>query len=73
MEIHHSSLVFAPYGDYWRRLRKICLSELLSPKCVSSFRSIREEEVNDLIAIVTFGGGGGGAVNLSEGGVWEEV
>ncbi|CAN1306191.1 Desmethyl-deoxy-podophyllotoxin synthase [Linum perenne] len=69
MSYDHSSLVFAPYGDYWRRLRKICVSELLSPKRVSSFRSIREEEVNDLVSSISdaaIGGGGGGAVNLSE-------
>ncbi|CAN1120654.1 Desmethyl-deoxy-podophyllotoxin synthase [Linum perenne] len=66
MSYDHSNLVFAPYDDYWRRLRKICLSELLSPKLVGSFRSIREEEVNDLIVVVASGGGDDGAVNLSE-------
>ncbi|KAM3391802.1 hypothetical protein ACQJBY_013108 [Aegilops geniculata] len=38
-------IVFAPYGDYWRHLRKIAVSELLSASRVLSFRTIREEEV----------------------------
>ncbi|KAJ3696565.1 hypothetical protein LUZ61_000270 [Rhynchospora tenuis] len=42
-------IIFAPYGEYWRQIRKIYVQELLSIKRVQSYRSIREEEIGNLI------------------------
>ncbi|ONK57941.1 uncharacterized protein A4U43_C09F5850 [Asparagus officinalis] len=39
----------SPYGNYWKQLRKVCINELLSLKCVESFRTLREDEVSRLI------------------------
>lgn len=44
-----TDLILCPYGNYWRQLRKICSVELLSRKRVQSFKSIREDEVFNLI------------------------
>ncbi|KHM99029.1 Cytochrome P450 71D11 [Glycine soja] len=43
------TIAFAPYGNYWRQLRKNCTLELFTIKRINSFRPIREEEFNILI------------------------
>ncbi|XP_044502084.1 desmethyl-deoxy-podophyllotoxin synthase-like [Mangifera indica] len=64
MSSDHSGIFFSPYNDYWRELRKISVMELLSPKRVQSFKSIREEEVWDLIECIS--SCEGLVINLSE-------
>ncbi|XP_052206860.1 uncharacterized protein LOC127811193 [Diospyros lotus] len=59
-----TDIAFAPYGEYWRELRKICTLELLSTKRVLSFRSIREEEVSTLITSIS--SNTGSIINLTE-------
>lgn len=59
-----TDVAFAPYGDYWRQVRKICTLELLSAKRVRSFGSIREEEVSNLIS--TISANSGLPVNISK-------
>ncbi|GLJ48362.1 hypothetical protein SUGI_1021000 [Cryptomeria japonica] len=40
---NHRDILFAPYGDHWRNMRKICIVELLSAKRIESFKGVREE------------------------------
>ncbi|WOG89177.1 hypothetical protein DCAR_0208413 [Daucus carota subsp. sativus] len=47
-----STITFAPYGEYWRQIRKIALVELLSVSRVQSFEAIREQEVALMIETV---------------------
>ncbi|KAJ1275069.1 hypothetical protein BS78_05G107800 [Paspalum vaginatum] len=59
-------IAFAPYGERWRQLRKICVLELLSATQVLSFRHIREEEVARFMESIAASAGAGAAVNLSK-------
>lgn len=45
-------IAFTPYGNYWRQIRKVCTLEILSATNVQSFRSLREEEVLNLIKTI---------------------
>ncbi|CAN1220912.1 Desmethyl-deoxy-podophyllotoxin synthase [Linum grandiflorum] len=57
---------FAPYGPYWRQLRKICKSDLLSSGRVGSFRKIREDEATKLVREIAEEAQGNEGVNLSK-------
>ncbi|CAJ1970762.1 unnamed protein product [Sphenostylis stenocarpa] len=59
-----TDIATAPYGGYWKQLRKICSQELLSNTRVRSFRSLREEEVKNLVRYIETNNGS--CVNLSE-------
>ncbi|KAE8710240.1 hypothetical protein F3Y22_tig00110325pilonHSYRG00068 [Hibiscus syriacus] len=59
-----SDVTFSPYGPYWRQARKVCVTELLSSKRVSSFELVRDQEVNRLLK--TLSTKSGSEVNVSE-------
>lgn len=52
MWYNYTDIVFSPYGDYWRQMRKICILELLSAKNVRSFEYIRKDEASVLIKYI---------------------
>ncbi|MED6122585.1 hypothetical protein PIB30_041123 [Stylosanthes scabra] len=47
------SISFSAYGDYWRQVKKMCTMELLTTKRVQSFRTIREEEVSEMVKAIS--------------------
>ena len=60
----YSGILATPYGDCWRQMRKICVLELLTVQRVHSFRSVREEEVWNLIETLSLSNGL--SINLSK-------
>ncbi|XP_050230390.1 cytochrome P450 71D445-like [Mercurialis annua] len=62
---NYKNIAFAPYGEYWRQMRKICMLQLLTGKRVQSFRSIREEEVSKLLRSLC-SGAAGSPINFSK-------
>ncbi|XP_062149139.1 cytochrome P450 71AU50-like [Alnus glutinosa] len=46
------NLSMSPYGSYWRNIRKMCTLELLSNHKITSFKSMRMEELGLLIKFI---------------------
>ncbi|XP_010256342.1 PREDICTED: cytochrome P450 71A1-like [Nelumbo nucifera] len=61
-----SDLAFAPYGDHWREVKKICTLELFSAKRVQSFRFIREEEISLLVKSISQLASSSSSANLTQ-------
>ncbi|XP_047326159.1 cytochrome P450 71A1-like [Impatiens glandulifera] len=68
MKISYNGLTvtFAPYGEYWREIRKITVHHLLSAKQVLYFRPVRYDEVSRTINIISQLASQSKPVNLSE-------
>ncbi|CAN6276194.1 unnamed protein product [Urochloa humidicola] len=61
-----SDVGFAPYGDYWRKARKILTTHLLTVKKVQSLRHAREEEMSTVMARIGEAAAAGVAVDVSD-------
>ncbi|KAK6148273.1 hypothetical protein DH2020_019185 [Rehmannia glutinosa] len=59
-------VAFAPYGEYWRQVRSICVLQLLSNKRVQSFRRVRQEETSAMVEKIRQLGFSSSVVNLSD-------
>ncbi|KAI4342513.1 hypothetical protein MLD38_027135 [Melastoma candidum] len=57
---------FAAYGDTWRVLKKIMVTELLGPKRIQSFESVRAEEVRRMFNTVSSSAARSFPVNINE-------
>ncbi|EFH39348.1 CYP82G1 [Arabidopsis lyrata subsp. lyrata] len=61
---NNAILALAPYGDYWRELRKIVTVHLFSNQSIEMLGHIRSSEVNALIKHLYKGGGGTSMVKI---------
>ncbi|KAL6601321.1 hypothetical protein ACP70R_044541 [Stipagrostis hirtigluma subsp. patula] len=61
-----SNVSFAPYGEPWRRGKKIAVVHLLSPRRVESFAPMRAAEVAALVARARRAADAGEAVDMRE-------
>ncbi|KAJ4712445.1 Cytochrome P450 [Melia azedarach] len=62
----YKDVSLAPYGEYWRQMRSICVLQLLSLKRVQSFRFIRQEEINLMIEKINQSCSSSSTIDLSE-------
>jgi len=60
-----TSIVFAPFGNYYKHLRKIYTVELLSPKRVALSQVLRQIEVKHVMGSVLADHQAGGPVNMT--------
>ncbi|KAI3866951.1 hypothetical protein MKX03_021994, partial [Papaver bracteatum] len=58
-----TDIALAPYGEYWRQVKKIAVVELFSVKRVQSFKHVRVEEISSLCSSR---GDGAQVVNITE-------
>ncbi|KFK31263.1 hypothetical protein AALP_AA6G089700 [Arabis alpina] len=59
-------VVFAPYGEYWRQMKSVCILNLLTNKMVGSFEKVRVEEVKAMLEKLEKASSSSSSVNLSE-------
>ncbi|XP_038685273.1 cytochrome P450 71D9-like [Tripterygium wilfordii] len=59
-----TDIAYAPYGEYWRQMRKICTLELLSARRVQAMIPIRDQEVKEFVNSIY--SKAGSKINLSE-------
>ncbi|XP_057438725.1 3,9-dihydroxypterocarpan 6A-monooxygenase-like [Lotus japonicus] len=60
-----SYFITAPYGPYWRFMKKLCVTQLLSTSNLNRFTHIREQEINNLLKSLAVCSNEGTATDLS--------
>ncbi|XP_015963109.1 6,7,8-trihydroxycoumarin synthase-like [Arachis duranensis] len=59
-------LIFSPYSEYWREIRKICVVHFFSSKRISGFYHIRKSEVERMLGRISEHVSSSKTTNLSE-------
>ncbi|CAN6284305.1 unnamed protein product [Urochloa humidicola] len=60
-------LIFAPHGEHWRQMRKVCVLELLGARQVRRLQRVRQAEVSRLVDSVSAAAAGAGAAAVDLG------
>jgi hypothetical protein len=60
----HKSLTAAPYGPYWRQLRRFCTTELFSATRHASYERVRIEEIQNMMQALLEESRKGDAIDL---------
>ncbi|KAG0488079.1 hypothetical protein HPP92_006624 [Vanilla planifolia] len=63
-------MAFNPYGEYWRQLKKLTITQLLSSKKVQSFAPLLAREVAQPLQTISVIASDGGVVSLTEVSNW---
>ncbi|KAH6794763.1 hypothetical protein C2S52_005240 [Perilla frutescens var. hirtella] len=66
LSYNYLDIIFSPYNEYWREVRKITTIHLFNLKKVKSFRPIREDEISHFITKISNFASSHQVVNLSE-------
>lgn len=59
-------VAFAPYGPYWKFIRKLCMSELLSGRSLANFQPIKSQEIRKFLSLLSAAAADGREVNVGE-------
>ncbi|KAF5470603.1 hypothetical protein F2P56_011107 [Juglans regia] len=62
---NNSSIVFGPYGPYWKFIRRLSTNELLGSHTMKNFLSLRESEYRRLLRVFASKSEAGEAVNVT--------
>ncbi|KAL0692646.1 hypothetical protein Bca4012_059826 [Brassica carinata] len=65
LSYNYLDIVFSPYDDYWKELRRMCVKELFSATRVHLIQPIKDEEVKKMIDSVAESASQCSPVNLS--------
>jgi cytochrome P450 len=60
----YRSLAVAPYGHYWRQLRRLANTQLFSPATHASHESVRNGEVHNMMRLLVEETHNGSAIDL---------
>jgi cytochrome P450 len=60
----YRTLPFAPYGPFWRQMRRVANTQLFSPAVHSSHETIRKDEVHHMMRVLLDDSQNGKTVNL---------